>query len=87
MAIVIGNHRVADYNKWKQGFDADAARRDNAGAKVVAVGEKDGDPGNVFIIMEVADLSKMQAMMSDPELQQKMRELGVLTPAEMTVLR
>jgi hypothetical protein len=86
MATVILNHRVKDYNTWKPLFDSDKARRDSAGVKELAVGEKAGDPGNVYIVFDIADPSIMEKMMSDPELQAKMQEGGVISKPEVTVL-
>lgn len=86
MAIVILNHRVADYATWKPLFDSDKARRDGAGLKEIAVGQKAGDPNNVFAIWETADASVMQGMMADEGLQVRMKEGGVISAPELTII-
>ncbi|MEI8279247.1 MAG: hypothetical protein WCG87_05745 [Bacteroidota bacterium] len=86
MATVILNHRVKDYATWRPLFDSDRARRDGAGIKEIAVGEKVGDPGNVYMIWEMADPSVITKMMADPELQKTMEAGGVISIPEVIVI-
>ncbi len=86
MATVILNHRVADYATWRPLFDSDSPRRSGAGLKEIAVGQKAGDPGNVFAIWEVADPSIIAGMMADPELQARMKEGGVISAPELIII-
>ncbi|MCD6062876.1 MAG: hypothetical protein K0R82_787 [Flavipsychrobacter sp.] len=86
MATLIVNHRVADYATWKTGFDSDEQRRAGAGINLISVGQKAGDPGNVYIIFNVVDPSILPQFMADPELQQKMQELGVISAPEAIVV-
>lgn len=86
MATLIVNHRVNDYATWKTMYDSDSARRDGAGMREIAVGEKAGDPGNVFLIWSVDDVSGIEQMMQDPELQKRMEEGGVISKPEVTVI-
>ena len=86
MSTLIVNHRVKDYATWKTGFDSDEQRRQGAGIKLISVGQKAGDPGNVYIIFDVADISVLDGFMGDPELQAKMKELGVISAPEAIVL-
>jgi hypothetical protein len=86
MPTVILNHRVNDYATWKTKFDSDVARRENAGLKEIAVGQKAGDPGNVYVVWDVADASVLQPMLSDPELQKTMKEAGVISAPELVVV-
>lgn len=86
MATLIVNHRVKDYATWKTGFDSDEARRVENGAKLITVGEKAGDPGNVYLVFDVADISKINSMMASPELQAKMQEFGVISEPEVVVI-
>ncbi len=86
MATIILNHRVKDYNLWKPLYDSDLARRTSAGLTELAVGQKAGDPGNVFIVWQAQDASIIQKMMSDPDLQKAMQEGGVISAPEVTVI-
>ncbi len=86
MATLILNHRVKDYATWKKLFDLDADRRMEAGITLIAVGQKMGDPGNVYIIFNVEDLGKMQQLMGSAELKKTMEEAGVTSAPEATVI-
>ena len=86
MATIILNHRVKDYTSWKAGYDGDKARRDGAGLKEIAVGQKAGDPGMVYMVWQVADISVINKMMADPDLQRTMQEAGVISAPEAVVI-
>jgi hypothetical protein len=86
MATIILNHRVNDYDSWKKGFDSDVERRSSIGMKEIAVGQKAGDPGMVYMVWSMEDPSVLNAMMSDPELQKTMQEAGVISTPELTVV-
>ena len=86
MATLILSHRVKDYAIWKTGFDADDQRRVGAGINLITVGQKAGDPGNVYAVFNVADPSILEKFMSDPELQTKMQSLGVISAPETVVI-
>lgn len=86
MATLIVNHRVKDYATWKVGFDSDEQRRIDAGINLISVGQKAGDPGNVYIVFNVEDPSIVPQFMADPVLQQKMQELGVISEPEAIVI-
>jgi hypothetical protein len=86
MATIILNHRVKDYASWKARYDGDKARRDRAGLKEIAVGEKAGDPGMVYLVWQIADTSVINKMMTDPDLQKTMQEAGVISAPEVVII-
>jgi hypothetical protein len=86
MATIIVNHRVKDYDTWKVGFDSDEERRASAGIKLMSVGQKAGDAGNVYMVFDVVDPSILPAFMGNPEMQAKMQELGVISAPEAIVV-
>ena len=86
MSIVIINHRVNDFNKWKPIYDSDTPRREAAGVKELHMGRKEGDPNDVYMIFEAKDASKSQKMMQDPELQKTMKEAGVISTPVISIL-
>ena len=85
MAIIILNHDVKDFALWKPIYDADAARRINAGFKELAVGTDAANPNKVFMIWD-GDPAPLGDMLKDPELKQKMQEAGVISVPEVTVI-
>ncbi|MES2703411.1 MAG: DUF3764 family protein [Bacteroidota bacterium] len=86
MATVIVNHRVKDFATWKPLYDSDAPMRTQAGFKELAVGERQDDPGMVYLIWEVADTNVVEGMMADPALQARMQEAGVISAPEVVIL-
>ena len=86
MATLILNHKVKDFTSWKALYDSDKERRSGAGMVELAVGEKAGEPGNVFVIWQLEDVSIVEKMLSDPELQARMAEGGVISKPEVTIL-
>jgi len=85
MAIIILSHDVKDFASWKPIYQADAARRANAGFKELAVGTKAGDPKKVYMVWE-GDASKIEPMLNDPDLAEKMKEAGVISKPEFIVI-
>jgi hypothetical protein len=86
MSIVIINHKVNDFNKWKSIYEKDAPRRTAAGLKELHLARKDSDPNEVFMIFETKDAAKAQKMMQDPELQKTMKEAGVISTPVVSIL-
>ena len=85
MATIIMNHDVEDYATWKPVYDADSARRDDAGFRELAVGTKSDNPNRVYIIWD-GDAAIMDQMMQDPDLTEKMKEAGVTSAPEVTII-
>ena len=85
MATIILSHDVKEFALWKPHYDADAARRQNAGFKEIAVGTKSDDPKKVIIIWE-GDPAAVEKMLKDPELKEKMDAAGVISPPEITIV-
>jgi hypothetical protein len=85
MAVIILSHEVKDFASWRPAYDADSARRDSVGLKELAVGTQSDNANKVFVIWE-GDPSKAEKMMQDPEIGIKMKEAGVLSAPEITVI-
>lgn len=86
MATVIINHQVKEYNTWKAGFDGDAQAQQGMGAKLLAVGHKAGDPSNVWIVFDVADVNAIAGALGNPEFQKRLEGFGVMS-TDVTVLQ
>jgi len=85
MAVIILNHDVKDFEAWKPHYYADAARRESLGLRDLAVGNVSDSPNKVYIIWE-GDPDKVDQMLHDPELPELMKNAGVLSAPEVTVL-
>ena len=85
MATIILSHDVKDFTSWKPVYDADVARRINAGFKELAVGTQSDNPNRVFMIWE-GDPKAVEQMLQDPTLKEKMDEAGVISPPDVTII-
>ena len=85
MSTIILSHDVKDFASWKSEYDADSARRKNAGLKELAVGTQSDNPNKVFMIWE-GDPGALDQMLHDPELKEKMEAAGVISPPEVTII-
>ena len=81
-------HTVADYEKWRPIFDADASRRAAAGATGVAQIYRDMDAPNVVtLILEWDTAENANKFAHDPALGAVMQQAGVIgLPAVVAVL-
>ncbi len=77
---------IGDYAKWRSGFDKAAPIRDKAGLKNIQVYRNADVPSSVLVWSEVQDLSKAKEAISGPEIQQAMKEAGVVGPPKVHVI-
>lgn len=85
MSTIILSHEVKDFASWKPHYDADSARRKNAGIKELAVGTQSDNPNKVIMIWE-GDPQVLDQMLKDPELKEKMEAAGVISTPEVTII-
>jgi hypothetical protein len=72
-------HTVADYAKWRVGFDANETARRAAGANGVQQVYRDvDDPNTVTIIMEWDKAENARKFLDDPTLKEMMQKAGVI---------
>lgn len=81
--VMIVKHKVADYAKWKPGYDAhDSARLANGlHSYVIARGTEDSNI--VMVAMSMDDVEKAKSMAADPALKDIMKKAGVVGPPEI----
>ena len=69
---------VADYDKWRAGFDANESSRKSAGSTGVNQFYRDVEnPNNVTLVLEWDEAEKAQAFLNDPYTKASMDEAGV----------
>jgi hypothetical protein len=72
-------HTVADYEKWRVGFDAHESARRAAGATGVNQVYRDVDDANtVTLIMEWDNAGNARRFLDDPALREVMQQAGVI---------
>jgi len=80
-------HTVADYAKWRAGFDAHEAARRAAGATGVQQVYRDlENPGAITIVMEWNNAEKARQFAQDPALAEVMKNAGVTSAPETCFL-
>ncbi len=75
MYVLAINHPVADYDKWKSGYDAMPPT--TRGAAFARVNRSVDDPNLITVVAGFASLETLRAFIDDPELKVKMQEAGV----------
>ena len=79
---VIVSLKVAEFSKWKAGFDAHAEDRAEAGLNAVAHQNID-DPNNAIVIVTAPSKEAFLAFFTTPETQEMQKKAGVLGPPEI----
>ena len=79
---VIVSLKVAEFSKWKAGFDAHAEDRAEAGLNAVAHQNID-DPNNAIVIVTAPSKEAFLAFFTRPETQKMQKKAGVLGPPEI----
>ena len=81
-------HTVADYEKWRQFFEEDDARRRAAGATGTNQIYRDADDANtVTVVIEWDNVENARKFMNDPALREVMQKAGVIgMPAVRAIL-
>ena len=86
MPFILVRHKVRDYAHWKPFFDADDAKRQQAGLRVQSVMRNADDPQELVILMEVDDLGKAREFSQSPGLREIMEKAGVVDKPDIYFL-
>lgn len=81
---VIVQHDVADFDRWKTGYDEDIQRRKKSGLQEILVLKGDPNANSVSVVFGISDLEKARIFFSDPQLAEKMGEAGVISVPQFT---
>ena len=79
-SIMIVRHKVADYAKWKPGYDAHDSARLASGLHSYVIARGVEDSNMVLIAMRMDDVNKAKAFAAMPELKDVMKKAGVVGP-------
>ena len=79
---VIVSLKVAEFSKWKAGFDAHAEERAEAGLNAVAHQNID-DQNNAIVIGTAPSKEAFLAFFTTPETQEMQKKAGVLGPPKI----
>ena len=78
MPAVLIIHRVADYKTWLKHYEDHEPKRVEASVTKSVVWQAEGDPNNVYILMQCTDINKMKRFGESDELKQTMAKAGVI---------
>jgi quinol monooxygenase YgiN len=80
-------HTVADYAKWREGFDAHESARRAAGATGVQSVYRDHEnPNTVTVILQWDNADKARRFAEDPRLKEIMEKARVISAPEIRFL-
>ena len=77
MKLIINVRITQGYEKWVELFHSAGAVREEYGVTVLAFGHDKDDESNVYQVIEIDSMEKMQEAMSNPELQKMRTDAGV----------
>ena len=83
MVHVIIRHKVSDYGKWKESFDAYLNTRLAAGETGFRVFQSAEDPRDVVVLLDWDSFDNARRFMGSAELRSRMQNAGVLGEAEI----
>jgi heme-degrading monooxygenase HmoA len=83
MFVLAINHSVADYDKWKAGYDSMPPT--SRGAKFARVNRSVDDANLITVVSGFDSLETLQAFVGDPALRQKMKEAGVTSEPRIEI--
>ena len=83
---IINSHKVENFTKWKEGFDAGANMRKELGIIIKGVFHSAEDENHVTVISEMPSPEIAKAILSSPELKAAGQKSGVISVPEIKML-
>jgi hypothetical protein len=83
---IINTHKVADFSKWKEGFEAGADMRNQLGITIKGVFQSVEDENEVTVISEMPSAEMAKAVLSSPEMKAAGQKAGVISAPEIKML-
>lgn len=86
MSYLVIEHKVKDYPKWKEAFDAHASTRKAQGCKGGKLLRSTENPSEVVITFEWDNIDNARAFTQSDDLQKTMERAGVIGKPEFFFL-
>lgn len=83
MIHVLVRHKVADYSRWKEAFDAHLTTRKRAGETGFRLFHNVEDPRDIFILLDWQTIEEARKFMNSDELRNAMQKAGVVGTPEV----
>ncbi len=87
MVHVIIRHKVADFNKWKQAFDAHLNQRMGAGENGCRIFHAVDDPRDLTLLSDWESVESARRFMTSADLRSAMQNAGVIGEPEVHYLQ
>ena len=71
MTHILSRHKVADFGKWKPGYEDHRSAREAAGLKDLHLWRNEGDPTEIILLFEASDLAKAKEFFGSSDLNKK----------------
>jgi hypothetical protein len=86
MNYILIRHKVADFGKWKPGYDGHASTRTAAGLKEEHLLRNIDNPNEVILLFSAQDLNKAKAFAASDDLRERMQQIGVIDKPDIYFL-
>jgi hypothetical protein len=86
MVYVYLRHKVKDFDTWKPFFDNEYASRKNYGIEVKKLFRSVSDRNEVHVLFSSPSEESVMQMISRPELKDLMKNAGVVSEPEISIL-
>ena len=80
--VIVIKHKVADYEKWRKGYDAHDSVRKAYGISHYMIGRGIDDPNTIVVINKFSDVQKAKEFSMLPNLKEAMKKAGVISKPE-----
>lgn len=79
-------HKVRNFTTWKEGYDAHAPKRADAGLAEKYLLRTSNAPNEIVILFEVEDLGRAKAFAESADLREVMERVGVIDKPDIYYL-
>ncbi len=83
---IVNTHKVENFSKWKEGFEAGANMRKELGITIKGVFQSVEDENLVTVISEMVSPEMAKAILSSPEMKAAGQKAGVISAPEIKIL-
>jgi quinol monooxygenase YgiN len=86
MVHVLVRHKVANFNRWKEAFDAHVIARKRAGELGFHIFHNMEDMHDIFLMLDWESVDEAKKFMDSSELRERMQQAGVQGAPEIQYL-
>lgn len=79
-------HKVKNFATWKEGYDAHAPKRAEAGLTEKYVLRSTHEPNEVVVLLEAQDIGRAEAFAESADLREAMQRVGVVDKPDVYFL-